>query len=272
MSDDDRDFFSVRQSWAWTEGQKWFDDGKDKWPWLDHTPQNYGWHESEEIPEEISVAIAEHPVSNIGRSFHDGREPEVKQSGKGLYFEEQWKRALEVDPEFVYVTGWNEWVAMHFNEGKATNFLGKKINKGDTYFVDLYNAEYSRDAEPVKGAFNDNYYYQLINHIREFKGSRSLPTYTSNDQIKIDGNFKDWGNVVAVFKDDVGDTLHRNHPGWGRINAYVNNSGRNDIVESKVASTEDKLFFYVKTAKDLSNYKGKNWMNLWISTGDNLPN
>ena len=107
------------------EGQEWFGDGKDKWPWLDHTPQNYGWHESKDAPEQISVAIAEHPMSNIGRSFHDGKEPEVKQSGKGLYFEEQWKRAMEVDPEFVFVTGWNEWVAMRFDDGRSSNFLEK---------------------------------------------------------------------------------------------------------------------------------------------------
>lgn len=272
LSDDNKDFFTAKQSWAWSKDQKWFGDGKDKWPWLDHTPQNYGWHESKDIPEAISVAIAEHPMSNIGRSFHDGKEPEVKQSEKGLYFNEQWKRAIEVDPEFVFVTGWNEWVAMRFDDGKAANFLGKKIEKGETYFVDLYNAEYSRDAEPVKGAFNDNYYYQLIDNIRKFKGSRNIPEYTSTNDIKIDGSFKDWSKVEAVFKDDIGDTLHRNHPGWGRIKAYINNSGRNDMIESKITSDKNNIFFYVKTAQKLSSYQDKNWMNLWISTGDQSPN
>ncbi len=87
------EFFSVRQSWAWSKGQKWFGDGKDKWTWLDHTPQSYGWHESKDKPEQISVSVAEHPVSNIGRSFHDGKQPKVLQTERGLYFNEQWKRA-----------------------------------------------------------------------------------------------------------------------------------------------------------------------------------
>lgn len=162
-------FFNIRQSWAWTKGAAWFEDGKDKWPWLDHTPQNYGWHESKDKPEAISVAIAEHPISNIGRSFHDGKEPVPDQlkSKEGLYFNEQWQRALQVNPEFVFVTGWNEWVAMRFTNGGAKNFLGKEIEKGETYFVDLYNEEYSRDAEPENGKLEDAYYYQLVNNANQ---------------------------------------------------------------------------------------------------------
>lgn len=192
-------FFTTRHSWAWTKDQKWYEDGKDKWPWLDHTPQNFGWHESKDKAEQISVAIAEHPISNIGRSFHDGLEPAEKQPGKGYYFAEQWKRALEVDPEFVFITGWNEWVAMRFNNGAAGNMIGKPIKKGETYFVDLYNEEFSRDAEPVKGAFHDNYYYQLVDHVRKFKGSRSIPVFKSMNSISVDGRFADWQKYRPFF-------------------------------------------------------------------------
>ncbi|MBK0382894.1 hypothetical protein I5M32_07970 [Pedobacter sp. SD-b] len=259
-----KDFFNIRQSWAWSKNQEWFGDGKDKWTWLDHTPQSYGWHENKDIPEEISVSVAEHPVSNIGRSFHDGKEPAIKESGKGLYFNEQWKRALEVNPEFVFVTGWNEWVAMRFNNGAAKNFLGKPIKKGDTYFVDLYNQEYSRDTEPMAGGFADNYYYQLVDNIRKYKGTREIPSFTGNKKIKIDGDFKDWDNVSAEFYDDKGDTFHRNHPGYGSIKEYINNTGRNDIVKAKVAADEDYISFYVETAQPITGYGSPNWMNLFI--------
>jgi hypothetical protein len=259
-------FFTIRQSWAWSKGQEWFDNGKDKWTWLDHTPQSYGWHESKHKPEQISVAIAEHPVSNIGRSFHNGKQPQKVQSGLGLYFSEQWKRALEVDPEFVFVTGWNEWVAMRFMDGKAKQMMGKDIKLGDDYFVDLYNEEYSRDAEPVKGKFHDNYYYQLVDNIRKYKGARPLPNYRSSDNIKIDGEFSDWDKVEAKYKDDKGDTFHRKHPGWGRIKEYVNTTGRNDIIESKITSNDSMIFFYVKTAHELSPKAETNWMSLLIKT------
>lgn len=259
-----KDFFSSRQTWAWSKESDWFGDGKDKWTWLDHTPQSYGWHESKDKPEEISVSIAEHPVTNIGRSFHDGKEPDVKNPGKGLYFAEQWKRALAVDPEFIFVSGWNEWVAMRFSDGSAKNFMGKPIQKGDTFFVDEYNPEYSRDAEPVKGAFNDNYYYQLVDNIRKFKGARNLPIYKKTAKINIDGKFLEWKTADAVYKDDEGDTFHRNHAGWGRIKAYVNNSGRNDITETRIISDKDNVYFYIKTASPLTPYTSLNWMHLYL--------
>ena len=256
--------FTTRQSWAWSTGQKWFADGKDKWTWVDHTPQSYGWHESKDKPEQISVSLAEHPMSNIGRSFHDGKQPDVKRSGEGLYLAEQWKRAHEVDPEFVFVTGWNEWVAMRFNNGAAKQMLGKPIEKGETYFVDLYNAEYSRDAEPVKGVFTDNYYYQLVDNIRKFKGSRPLPVAKTTHTVGIDGKFADWQAVKNTFADDAGDTFHRRHPGWGRITEYVDTSGRNDIVESKVTSDAESVFFYVRTTNPLTAWNSSDWMRLFI--------
>ncbi len=269
MTEETRAFFNVRRSWAWSKGQKWFEDGKDKWPWLDHTPQSYGWHEAPDKAEQVSVAIAEHPMSNIGRSFHDGKEPKMPQTEKGLYFNEQWKRAIEVDPEFVFVTGWNEWVAMRFDDGASKYFLGKKINKGETYFVDCYNAEFSRDAEPAKDSLiKDNYYYQLVNNIRAYKGARETPVAGKTSEIKIDGNFADWQKVQSVFNDDQGDVFHRKHPGWGRIKEYVNTSGRNDIVEARIANGKNDLFFYVKTAKPMTDWKTANWMQLLIGISD----
>lgn len=262
-----KDFFTIRQSWAWSKGQQWFGDGKDKWTWVDHTPQSYGWHESPDKPEQISVSIAEHPMSNIGRSFHDGKEPVTPRSGEGLYFAEQWQRALAVDPEFIFITGWNEWVAMRFDDGASSHFLGKKIKKGETYFVDLYNEEYSRDGEPMKGGFNDNYYYQMISNIRKFKGTRPAPVYpSSKTKISIDGTFRDW-REKAVYKDDKGDTFHRKHPGWGRYKEYINNSGRNDIVASSVDVDERYIYFYVQTAAAITDWNSPDWMQLFIATG-----
>lgn len=267
LPDDMKAFFTLRQSWAWSDTGGWFGDGKDKWPWLDHYPQAYGWHESPDKPEQVTVSVAQHPVSNIGHSFHDGKQPvpENFESGKGLYFAEQWERALEVDPEFIFITGWNEWVAMRFNDGAAQNFLGNPISKGDTYFVDLYNEEYNRDIEPMKGGYGDNYYYQMVANIRKFKGSRPVPTTKAKHTIRIDGGFSEWSSVQPVFHDDPGDVVHRRHPGWGRIEEYKNTSGRNDIVEAKVAHDGEHISFYVKTDNSLSAWDSDNWMTLLIS-------
>ena len=259
-------FFNFRRSWAWTEGQEWFGDGKDKWPWIDHYPQNYGWHESKDQPEQITVASAQHPVSNIGRSFHDGKQPSADsiQPEKGLFFEEQWKRALEVDPEFVFITGWNEWVAMRFSDGSAKKMMGKTIEKGDVFFVDQFNEEFSRDIEPMKGGFKDNYYYQMVNNIRKFKGTRRLEFDSNYHNITIDGNFKDWDLVKNSYYDHLGDVGNRNHPGWGRIEAYTNFTGRNDFVQSKVAETKEYLFFYTEIASEFANAEWPEGLSLLI--------
>ena len=50
-----------------------------------------------------------------GRSFHDGGlDPSPGAVDRGYNFQEQWKRACELDPPFVMVTGWNEWIAGRF--------------------------------------------------------------------------------------------------------------------------------------------------------------
>ena len=155
-----REFFTFRESWAWTKGQKWFGDGKDKWPWLDHSPQQGGWHDDPAKPEEMCVCVAEHPVSNIGRSFHDEHEPPAleRKTEQGLFFAEQWKHALAVDPEFIFVTGWNAWIAQRFIvKNKGMRLAGRLLDPGETYFVDTYSLEFSRDIEPMLGGHGDDF-------------------------------------------------------------------------------------------------------------------
>jgi hypothetical protein len=166
-----RDFFTWRYSWAW-------EPGKDKWPWIDHSPQRYGWDTDPQVPEEAPAAVASHPVLNIGRSSHDGHEPPVDRyrvtptDGQGLYFAEQLTRLLQIDPEFAFIDGWNEWVAQRFvlKPGQKVQFPGKPLEPGDSFFIDAYNAEFSRDIEPMRGGYGDNYYYQMVAAIRRFKG------------------------------------------------------------------------------------------------------
>jgi hypothetical protein len=270
-------FFTVRHSWAWTKGHKWFGDGRDRWPWVDNYPQSFGWHDAPDKPEQISVCVAQHPTSNIGRSFHDGKEPPPAQRdpARGICFAEQWKRALSVSPEFVFVTGWNEWVAQRFTNQGGINFLGKKLNVGETFFVDQYNQEFSRDIEPMRGGHGDNYYYQMVEGIRRYKGVRARPKASAPKTIAISSDFAAWSDVRPEFLDDIGDTAHRDHPGWGtrQKQPYINTSGRNDIEAAKVARDQDNLYFYVRTAAPLTTPTGAtNWMLLLLDTDGNARN
>ena len=95
--------------------------------------------------------------------------------------------------------------------------------KGDSYFVDLFNHEFSRDIEPLRGDFGDNYYYQLCDFIRRYKGVEPTPVYSAYQTIDL-GDMQAWNKVKAEFADDKGDVFHRNHYGYGSVGQYVNNT------------------------------------------------
>lgn len=284
------DFFTIRQSWAWTT-LNWYDNGQHEWPWIDHTPQSVGWDQNPAQAEYVPVAVAQHPLSNIGRSFHQGEEPDRDQYGvtpdtdKGLYFEEQWKRALEVDPEFVFVTGWNEWTAgkmtrtnpdykeemarWDFFPGAVLGKNGREVKMGESYFIDQYNQEFSRDIEPMKGGHGDNYYYQLMANVRRYKGVAEPVCAGVPMSIDLQGDFAQWEKVGSRYFDHQGDTFTRNSPGNFAAGPYVDNTGRNDIVESRVARDEKYVYFWVQTADKLTPHTDPKWMLLFIDTDQN---
>ncbi|HEX2971074.1 MAG TPA: hypothetical protein VHP11_02005, partial [Tepidisphaeraceae bacterium] len=162
-----RQFFTFRKPQAdYFTGPR----GPGEWGWLEVSPQHV-FYKTPGVPEQMTVGVAQNALEgklsvlsnprSHGRSFHDGKQPEPSgQDSTGRNVAEQWKRALEVDPPFIFITGWNEWIAGRFNE-KAP-FHGS----GPVTFVDQFNTEYSRDIEPMKGGHGDNYYYQMVAHIR----------------------------------------------------------------------------------------------------------
>lgn len=260
-------FFTLRRSWAWSKGHQWFGDGKDKWPWLDHTPQTPGWHTPGK-PEFIAVAAAQHPISNIGRSHQNKTQPspENTKPSHGLYFQEQWDHALKVDPEIIFVTGWNEWVAQRFlyTPGKgAHNMTGRKLKEGESYFVDCFSMEFSRDVEPMKDGYQDAYYYQMAANIRRYKGTPPLPKPLGDQSITIDGKFDDWKDALR-FNDPLHDVAHRNHTGWAD-KIYTETSGRNDFANVRVATQGGAIVsFLLHTRAPLTEPQGDNWMILLL--------
>jgi len=263
-----RDFFTIRTSWAWSRGQTWFGDGKDRWPWLDFAPQTAGWHERPDKAEAVPVGVSQHPTSNIGRSFHGSKQPPPGQtrSGEGLYFDEQWRHALPLAPQFVFVTGWNEWVAQRFLGDGVIGFNGKILPVGQTFFVDLYDAEFSRDLEPMKGGYGDNYYWQLAANIRRYKGARQPPQPGPDRTIAVPGDFAQWQQVTPAYLDDINDVTHRDFGGVGDAGRYVNKTGRNDLDSFKVAQDARTIFFHASVRGTLTSSQDPDWMTLWLDT------
>lgn len=237
--------------------------------------------------EEAAVTPAQHPSSLVGKSWtREQGEPELDEhdlpkptyvpwlgktvehpEGYGIYFQQRWDEAIKADPQFLYINDWNEWVAGKYPPAnKDTVEFMRRAN--NYFFVDQYDAEFNRSIQPMKGGYTDNYYMQMAENIRRYKGARPIPLSHGLSPIKIDGDFSDWKSVPVEYRDTKGDTIHRNEDGYGGEH-YVDNSGRNDIVTSKVAVDAENFYFYAETADALTSSRGKNWMLLFLDTDRN---
>jgi len=173
----------------------------------------------------------------------------------GLNFQQQWDYALEVDPDFVFVTGFNEWIAGRFKEWQGT------VNASP----DQYLPEFSRDIEPSNGVLKDYYYYQLCENVRRFKGTNSAPKCDADKTIDISGSASQWDSVLPEYNHYTNSTRDRAMAGW-KGTYYENHTMRNDIVSSKVAYDDDNVYFMVKTAENLTPSTDNAWMRLFIDT------
>jgi len=267
-----RNFFTMRSLWD-------HEHGDEEWSGGQFYPQDYGWDSPDySKPEQVAVTVARHATTNTGRSFHNSSQPpydpDYHLTGtqeKGYFFSEQFDRALELDPEFLLIAEWNEWCAMRFvgPDEYNTQFLGHAIQEGESFFVDQYNLEYSRDLEPMKGGYTDDYYYQLVEKLRRYNGVRPPEVASNSQTVAIDGAFDEWQNVMPDYKDHIDDTLHRRELGWGDHTVYTDTTGRNDIIRAKVARDDSYVYFYVQTRHAISPYTDSNWMMLFIDSDQN---
>ena len=236
-----------------------------RWHWESIYPHVYGYTDDPAKPEQVNVAVAQNlraadgAVTNMsngdarGRSFHDGKQDTSPGAvNHGYNFQEQWKRALELQPPFVMVTGWNEWIAGRWG-----------TPQGPIVFVDQYNQEFSRDIEPMKGGHADNYYYQLVANVRRFKGAAPPPKASAPRTIRIGAGFDQWKGVAPEFRDHVGETLPRNFAGAAGL-TYTNTTGRNDIVACQVTRDARNVYFHVRTREPITPHTDPHWMWLLI--------
>jgi len=295
-----KDFFTLRTMWwgYYEWAGKRFIGTEDNWSF------GYDMHDEKVqaldcllsthkgVKEEAAVTPAQHPTSMVGKSWSVANGlPELNEydlpvptyvpwlektvenpEGYGIYFQERWDDALKDNPQFIYINDWNEWTAGKWHPGQLNTAVGKPIpflNRDSTFcFVDQYNSEFNRCVHPMEGGYTDNYYMQMAQNIRKYKGARPIPKLKGSQTIKIDGDFKNWQKTKVEYRDTIGDTFWRDHPGYGGLH-YKNDSGRNDIVTSKVAVDDDNVYFYVETDKPLTSHTGSNWMLLLIDADGN---
>lgn len=254
---------------------------KNSWPWLSVYPQTPGYTKDNDC-EVIAVSVAQNWHDGLsgkefcffsdqdkdgnfiaqGRSFTYGNKKLYKnpvseeyESKSGVNFQQQWERAFSLDPDFIFITGWNECGAVRFTDKNYPAF-GK--------FCDQFTTEFSRDIEPTsEDELGDNFYCQMAINIRRFKGNGELKDAPQSKEIEIDGAFADWDSVALEYRDDIGDKTIRDAKGFGS-KSYKNDTGRNDFTTMKVTYDKTNMYFYVETKDSITDHSENGWMNLLI--------
>lgn len=265
---------------------------QSKWGWLCSYPQAY-YRKSNGKTEQITVSVAQNinytatdPYKSVtcmngstvmGRSYAKNNYtytytyknqnivvgntitgPTAKSTNTSFYgrnFQQQWDYAIQIDPEIVFITGWNEW-----NMGRFESLAGVS-----NCFPDQFNDEYSRDIEPSKGELKDYYYYQLVDNVRKYKGVSSQPSQNTSVTIT---KTSDWNNSNIINYNHYTGGYQRDSVGMAKTR-YTNKTFRNDIKKAKVSYDASYIYFYVETVSNLTSYSSDKWMRLLIDTKKN---
>lgn len=267
------------------EIQQYFYFRCNQWPNEEYKPGGFPWMDflrpqrvftKEDGKESVlNVSLAQHPqlshgdsvlygeTRNWSRSFHDGKnDPAPDAVLYGYNAQEQWDIALEADPEIVFVTGWNEWIAGRFSRENMSR--GYKSQR-PIFFCDNASANYSRDIEPMRGGYFDNYYMQLVEQVRRFKGVEVDGVDTQQHTISAENGFAAWEQVSASYWDFAGETVARDCRGHGSY-YYENETGQNDICQVKLTSDDANVYFYVRTAQPVR--QERLWLKWFLRTGE----
>ncbi len=262
------------------EAKKYFRIKQSQWPNADKVDDGFPWMEfdrsltyksvfKKDGVKIMNVSVAQHSdtcafsktawygANDRTRSWHNGENDSSENAMLyGYNFAEQWEFAIKMNPDIIFVTGFNEWVAQR--QSPEENY--------PIVFVDCADENASRDIEPSAGILGDNYYLQMVNYIAAHKGVTGKVAKSQNVTIDINGSFSQWDSeqIKSVYKDYKNDTADRNSIDFAQ-NPITDSSGRNDIVNMKVAEDAENYYFYVDTADRLSSPNGGNWMTLFIN-------
>ncbi len=260
-----KEYFRIKQS-QWPNADK-VDDG---FPWMEFDRSlTYRSVFKKDGVKIMNVSVAQHSdtcafsktawygANDRTRSWHNGENDSSENAILyGYNFAEQWEFAIKMNPDIIFITGFNEWVAQR--QSPEENY--------PIVFVDCADENASRDVEPSAGILGDNYYLQMVNYIAKFKGTTGRVAKSENVTIDINGSFSQWDSdkIRSIYRDYRNDTADRNSVDFAQ-NPITDSSGRNDIVNVKVAEDAENYYFYVDTADILSSPDGGSWMTLFIN-------
>ena len=262
-----RDFFTFRPGQpSYTVGQT----RPDQWGWLSVHPQQI-YRNPDGTPEQITVGVAQNHSAELGLTAMNGvnvfgrtytsKGYDTRENAElyGANLAEQFEYALKVDPEFIFITGWNEWVAGRFPHWQGV----------DNAFPDQFCGGFSRDIEPTTGKLKDHYYYQMASFIRRYKGTHRRSEPASALNLRMDGPESQWDSA-SDYRSYPGNTKNRDADGYLTTH-YTDTSGRNDLTGAKAACDGENLWFRAECAADITSPDDPMWMRLLIRTESDDP-
>ena len=241
------------------------DSQGDWWGWLSVSPQPlYGKREDGSC-EMMTVSVAQNanktqlcamndPRGGVrGRSYSTDKKYRAafptrngtlyKSAGEcdsvlfGINYQEQFDRVFLEDPDIIFITGFNEWVA-----SRAPEWQGTK-----NAFPDEFTDEYSRDIEPTEGKLRDYYYTQTVYNIRKFKGCSpdgdKLYDFGAPSDIKPDSPLFEKAEAEYFYSDSY---PVRSHSGW-KGEYYISPVPSNIVVAAKTARDDENLYILAVT-------------------------
>ena len=267
LIEDIKDFFTFRPIKSTYRSEY---DRDDQWGWIGVYPQNGFAPNPDGTFEQAVVSVAANysSVTNsftamnnlyaMGRSYTSVQGHDLRPNAYiyGHFFSESVRRALEIDPEMMFITGWNEWKAGRYESWGGT------LNGSP----DSYDNEASRDLEPTKGEAKDNYYCLLVDAVRRFKGVEPTPVAGVEKTIDLN-NIDSWQGVTPEFINTEG-TYNRDSKG-SQYMPYENYTVRNNIIKSKVSRDSENIYFYAECAEEIVGEGKDNWMKLYIDKDRN---
>lgn len=263
LSDDILNFFTFRRP-RWLNEEVYED--------------SFAWCESE-YPQPlngnmISVSVASFmkpPFSfnltkenwdNYGRGYNIDKRVNISEDApKGTFFQSQWDTAFKLNPDIVFITGYNEWIAWKL---KTPDDYERIF--GDKYMlVDQCTPEFSRDIEIMRGGWNDAFYIQTALNIRKYKFNSldGYNIYTEKNTIDINTG-SGWDNVYAIYRNPGLSNIPRDSVGISLKQQYKTEAVRNNITEIKVAHDNEYIYFNIKSDKEIQFIDDVSFMNILI--------
>ncbi len=221
----------------------------------------------------------EHPAWGRGYSTDNPENGNVDAILRGKNFQEGWDAAIQLDPDIVFITGWNEWVVQKRNLHES---LPDLCSYDFPDYTDNFNVEFSRDIEMTKvptyvtgdngeyvqEGYGDNYYMQLICNIRKYKGILTEQNGSSPVSVSIDpdGDLSQWDQVPTRYISLSTDKMARDADGFYYKTHYTQEKPDNFIQDVKITYDSDNIYFNIRTKDNITEHTDgqTNWMNLFI--------